>query len=148
MNVSFWWQDRKILVRDTYAVIYIAVDKHLSPPLPAHIRCDLLELARRRLLLDPDRLLRDLVREQPRRILPPPQHQLRVRLLRIHNRLLDLDVYRRLDRTHEPRPHVDALGAQAQRSREALPVREATRRDERDAEGLARSAQQDEVGDV
>lgn len=132
----------------TYPVIHIAVNKHLSPPLPAHIRRHLLELARRRLLLDLDGLLSDLVREQPRRILPPSQHELRIRLLRIYNRLLHFDMNRRLDRTHEPRPHVDALRAQTECRRETLAVREAPRRNEGDAEGLARSTQEDEVRNV
>ena len=68
--------------------------------------------------------------------------------LRIHNRLLDGIVDRRLDRTHKPRAHINALGAQRQRRREPLPVREAPRSNKRHTQTLPRPAQQDEIRDI
>ena len=129
-------------------MIRVAIDKDLATALPTHVRSHLFEFARLARSLDFDRFPRDLVPEQARRVLPPPQHEFRIRLLRRDNRVFDLRVDRRLNRAHEPRAHVDPLRAQAQRRRQPLPVREAARGDERHRERLARSAQQDEVRDV
>ena len=69
-------------------------------------------------------------------------------LASVHNRLLHIDVDRRLDRAHEPRAHIDALGPERQRGRQPLPVREPARGDERHAQALPGAAQQDEVRDL
>ena len=68
--------------------------------------------------------------------------------MRRDDRVFDLRVDRRLNRAHEPGPHVDPLRAQTQRCREPLPVREAARGDEGHCERLPRSAQEDEVRDI
>ena len=136
------------LARRPHPKILIPIHKHLSPPLPTHQRAHLLELPRRTLLLDLHRLIRNLILEQPARVLPPAQHQLRVRLLRIHNRLLDILMDRRLDRAHEPRPHVDPLGPKRQRRRQPLPIRKTTACNKRHLQTLPRAREQDEVRDV
>lgn len=100
------------LARRPDAKVLIPINKHFAPSLPAHQRRHLLKLARGAFLLNLHCLLRHLVLEQSRGIFPSPQHELRISLLRIDNCLFDGHVNRRLDRTHEPRPHVDALRAQ------------------------------------
>jgi len=57
-------------------------------------------------------------------------------------------VDRRLNRTHKPRTHINALRTQRQRRCEALPVRETPRRNKRHTQTLPRPAQQDEIGDI
>ena len=132
----------------TYSKILVTIQEHLPTPLPTHIRRHLLKLTRRALLLNLHRLFRDFIRKQPRRVPPPSKNKLRIRLLRLDNRLLNLLMNRCLNRTHKPRPHINALSAQTQRRRQPLPVRKTTRRNERHAERLACAAQQNEVGDV
>lgn len=99
--------------------------------------------------LNPHRLLRHLIPIQPRRIPKTPQHQLRIPLASLHNRPLDIEMNRRFDRTHEPGPHIDAFGAQRQRSRQAVAIREAATRHEGGiTKDLAGAAQQNKIGDV
>lgn len=129
-------------------MIWIAVEEDLSSSLARHIRRDLLKLARRALPLDLDRILRDLVLEQPTRILPPPQHKLRIRLLSLDNALLDIIMNRRLNRAHKPRAHIDPLSAQTQRSSKSLPVRKPTRSNKRHRHRLPRAGKQDEVRNI
>ena len=132
----------------THPVIRIPIDKHLATTFPTHVRSHLLEFPRRARSLDFDRFHRDLVPEQPGRVLPPPQHEFRIRLLRPNDGVFDLRVDRRFNRAHEPCPHVDPFRAEAQRCRQPLPVGEAARGDEGHRERLPRSAQQDEVSDI
>ena len=128
------------LPRRPDAVVHVPVDKHLPPALPAHVRRHLLEFTARAFPLDPHCVLGDFVPEQPARVPPPPQHELRVRFLRVHDGGFDVVVDRRLDRAHEPRAHVDPLRAQRQGRSEALPVREAARGDEGHRQALPRPA--------
>ena len=132
----------------TYTVVRVPIDEHLPPALPAHKRRHLLELSRGAFPLDLDGLLGDLVLIQAAGVPPPAQYELGIVLGRLHDLVLDVDVDGGLDGAHEARAHVDALGAQAQRGREALAVGETARGDERHLERLARAAQQDEVSDV
>lgn len=67
---------------------------------------------------------------------------------RLNDLVLNVDVDGRLDGAHEAGTHVDTLSAQAERSGQAVSVRESTGGDERDLEGLARAAQEDEVGEI
>lgn len=136
------------LPRRPHAVILIPIQKHLTPPLPTHQRLHLGKLPRHALPLDARRLLRDLVLKQPTRIPPPPQHKLRIGLLRQDDAPLDIRVDRRLHRAHEARPHVHPRGPQLQRRGQAVPVGEAARRDKRRGDVLARPTEEDEVGDV
>lgn len=132
----------------TYTIVRITINKDLPAPLPAHIRRDLSKLARLALPLDLERLLGDLVLVQAGGVGPPAQDERSVGLLGLDDLPLDVLVDRRLDRAHEPRAHVDAARAQAQRRRQPLPVGETARRDEGHLEGLPGAAEQDEVGDV
>lgn len=93
----------------TNPIIHIPIQEHLPPPLSTHIRRHILKLPSRTLPLHLHRLLRNLITKQPTRIPPSPQHQFRIRLFRIHNRLLHLDMYGRFNRTHKPRPHIYTL---------------------------------------
>ena len=136
------------LPRRPNALINISRDKDLPSALPAHKPGHLLELPRLTLPLDLRGLHRWLVLVQPTGIFPPSQDQFRIRLLRPHNLFLHIQVDRRLDRAHEARPHVNALGPETQCRSEALPVREAAARDERHVQALACSAQQNEIRDV
>ena len=138
------------LPRRPHPALHIPTHKHLPPPLPAHQRRHLLELPARALPLHPHRLLGHLIPKQPTRIPPAPQHEFRVRFLRLHNRELDVMMNGRLDRTHEPRPHIDPLRPQRQRRRHPLPVREPARRNERRPrfQALPRPRQQYEVRNV
>lgn len=133
---------------NTYTVIRISSDKNLSSPLTANIRLNLLKLACCTRLLDLRRRSSDLVLEQPTRVLPPSQHKLCVILRGLDNRLLDVDVDRRLNGTHEPGAHVDTLSSQAQRRSETLSICESTGGNKGDLERLSRSAQQNQVGDI
>jgi len=130
------------------AILGVAVDENLAPSLAADVWCDLGELARLAVLLDLDDGVGDLVAVEARRVGPPAHDQRRVRLLRLHDLLLDLLVDRRLHCAHEARAHVDALGAQAQRRGKSLSVGEAARRDEGHLQRLSGLAEQDEVCDV
>jgi hypothetical protein len=132
----------------TYSVVFVTIDEHFPPPLPGHIRRDLLKFARRALTLNLHRIVRNLILEQPTRVLPPPQHKLRVRLLRLNDRFFDIIVNRRLNSTHEPRAHVDSLRSQAQRSSQTLAVREPAAGDERHRHSLASAREEDEVRDI
>lgn len=132
----------------TYAEIHISVDEDLPPSLPAHEWRDVLELPAGAGAFGLHSLLGDFVPEQPGRVLPSPQHELRIGFLRIDNRLLHVLMDRRFDRAHEACAHVDALSAKAQRRRQPLAVCEPTGGDERHAEGLSRAAQENEVRDV
>ena len=136
------------LARRPHAKILVPIHKNLPPPLPTHQWPHLLELPRRRLLLNLHRLIRHLVLKQPARVLPPPQHQLRVRLLRVHDRLLDVMVDRCFDRTHEACSHVDTLGAERERGCQALAVGETSTSDERHLQALPGAGEEDEVRDV
>lgn len=136
------------LPRRPNPIVHIPIHEHLPPPLPTHRRRHVLKLPTHTLPLSLHRLLGDFIRKQPTRVPPPAQHELRIRLLRLHNGHLDIVMDGRFDRAHEPRAHIDALGAQRQRGREPLPVREAAAGDERDRQALPRPGQQDEVGDV
>jgi hypothetical protein len=128
--------------------IRVPVDEHLPPALARHIRRHLLELPRCALPLDLQRALRDLILEQAGRVGPPSQHERRVDLARVDDRLLDILVNGGLNRGHEPSPHVDALGAERQRGSEALPVGEAATGNKRDAQALTCPAEEDEVRDI
>ena len=136
------------LARRPHPKILVPIHKNLPPPLPTHQWPHLLELPRRRLLLNLHRLIRHLVLKQPARVLPPPQHQLRVRLLRVHDRLLDVMVDRCFDRTHEACSHVDTLGAERERGCQALAVGETSTSDERHLQALPGAGEEDEVRDV
>ena len=131
-----------------HAKILVSIQKDLPSPLPRHQGPHLLEFTRRAGLLDPCGLGRDAVLEQPARVLPAAQHELRVRLRGVDDGLLDVVVDGGLERAHEARAHVDALGAQGQGRGQTLAVGEATGCDEGYVEGLARAGQEDEVGDV
>lgn len=100
---------RKDLGNPADPIIHIPIQKHLPPSLTAHQTRYFFEFSFFALPLDLHHLLCDFIPEQPARVPPSPEHQLRVRLLRLHDRLLHLQVYRRLNRTHEPRPHVYPL---------------------------------------
>lgn len=110
----------------TYTVLWITIDKDLATPCTTDIRRNLSKLARSTLLLDLERLIRDLVPVQPRGIRPAPEYESRVGLLGSDNLLLDVLVDRCLDGAHEARAHVDTAGSKTQRRSEPLPVGEAT----------------------
>lgn len=126
----------------------VTILENLASSLARNVRRNLLELARLALALDLDGVGRDLVLEQPTGVLPPAQDKLRIGLLRVDNGLFDVLVDRGFHRAHESGAHVDALGTKAQRSSQALSVRETSRGNERNSHGLAGTGQQDEVGDV
>lgn len=130
------------------AKVLVAVDEDLAAPLARHERGDLLELARGAGLFDPHGLGGDLVLEQAGGVCPAAQDELGVVLRSVDDGLLDVVVDRSLGGAHEPRPHVDALGAEGERGRQPLAVGEATGRDKGDLEGLAGPREEDEVGDV
>lgn len=132
----------------TYTILRVTIDENLSAPCAANKRCNLGELPTGTLLLDLQRLVRDLVAIQPRGVLPAPQYQGRVRLLRAHDLLLDVLVDGRLNGTHETRAHIDAAGSEAQCRSEPLSVGEAAGGDEGGLEGLSCTREKDEVGDV
>lgn len=129
-------------------VVHVPVDKDLPPALSAHKRRHILEFPARTLPLGLDGLLGDFVAEEAARVAPPPQHELRVRLLGFDYGPLDVVVDGRFERAHEARAHVDALGPERQRCGEPLPVREAAAGDEGHLQALPGPAQQDEVCDV
>jgi hypothetical protein len=137
-----------VSIRNAYTMLLVAILEHLASTFTRDVWRNLLELARRALTLDLDRVGRDLVLEQPTGVFPPAQNELRVRLLRINNSLLDVLVDRGFDRAHETGTHVNALSSQGQRSGQTLPVRETSRSDERHSHSLASARQQDEVGNV
>lgn len=137
-----------ISYKKTYSEIDITIDEHLSSPLTRHPRCDLLKLARCAGRLNLERLDSSLVLVKSTGVLPPAQDELGVVLGRLDDLLLYVDVNGRLDGAHEAGTHVDTLGAQAERSSQALAVGESTGSDERNLEGLACAAQEDEVGEV
>lgn len=111
---------------DTYTIIRVSVEENLPSPLPADIRPHSLKLLRSRIILNLIRLTGNLILEQPARIPPLAQNQLRVRLLRLDNALLDIMMDRRFERAHESRAHVDAFGAEVDSGRETLAVAEAS----------------------
>lgn len=134
--------------RFTYTVLRITIDKHLPAPRTIHIRRNLRKLASGTLLLHLQRLVRDLVFVQTRRVSPAAQNKRCVRLLRLNDLLLDVVVDGRLDRAHKARAHVDTAGAEAQSGGEALAVSESARGDVGRFEGLAGAGEENEVGDV
>ena len=136
------------LPRSPDTVILITVQKHLSSPRTGYIRLHLLKLPCAALLLDLQRRLRDFIPEESGCVLPSPQYEVRVCLLGVYDRLLDVHVDWCLDRAHEACTHVYAFCAQRDRCGKTLAICKSTARDERDAEALSRAAQQDEVGDV
>ncbi len=77
-----------------------------------------------------------------------PHHESRVELGRGDDRLLDVLVHRRLLRRDEARAHVDAFGAERERSDQRSAVRHAAGCDERDLQLLGCARQQDEVRHV
>lgn len=136
------------LARRPDPIVHVPVDKDLPPALPAHKRRHLLEFPALALPLHLHGLLGDLVAEQAACVAPPPQHELRVRLLRLDDGPLNVVVDGGFERAHEARAHVDALGPERQRCGEPLPVREAPAGDEGHRQALPGPAQQDEVCDV
>lgn len=132
----------------TYTKIWITVNKHLPTTLPAHKRCNLLELARLTLLLNARGFQRDFILEQTRGVLPPTHHKRGIRFLCFHNRFLDIVMNRRLDRAHKPRAHIDSFGPQRQRRRQTLSVRKPARCNKGDIDLLPRTAQEDEIREV
>lgn len=96
---------------DTYTVLWITIDEDLATPRTTDIRRNLSKLARGTLLLDLERLIRDLVPVQPRGVRPAPQYECRIRLLGADNLLLDVLVDRCLDGAHEARAHVNTTSS-------------------------------------
>lgn len=97
----------------TYTIFWITVDENLPTPGTTNERCNLSKFPTLALLLDLERLIRDLVPVQPRGILPAPQHECRVCLLGTDNLLLDVLVDGCLDGAHETRAHVNATSSEA-----------------------------------
>ena len=60
------------LSRSPNPKIRIPIDEDFPSPLPAHIRCHLLEFPCRRLSLDFEGRLRDFILVQPTGVRPPP----------------------------------------------------------------------------
>ena len=136
------------LARGPNAVMHIPTHKHLAAPLAAHKGRHVLKLAARALPLGLDSFLGDSVAKQPACVPPSPEHELRIRLVRLDDGDFDVVVDGRFDRAHEPRAHVDPICAQSQGGRETLPVREPAAGDKGDVQALPRPGQQDEVCDV
>jgi hypothetical protein len=132
----------------TYPKVRITIREDLSTTRAADERTHGRELLGARIGFNAVGLSADGILEQPRRVLPLPQHQLCIRLLRLHNALLDIMMNGRFQRAHEPRPHINARSAQVERGGQALAVAEAAGGDEGNGQDLAGAVEQDEVGDV
>ncbi len=99
-------------------------------------------------LLERDHLFEIDVLEHPRRVVHGAEHQVRVALAGLDQRLLDVVVDRRLARAHEARAHVDALRTEAQGRRHAAAVADAAGRDDRNLQRANRGRDQDHVRHV
>lgn len=126
----------------------VTVDEYLLSSLAADEMGNLAELARRALALNLEGLLGNLVLEKTAGVAPAAEQQGGICLLGLDNLVLDVLVNGSLHGAHEACAHVDTTGAEGQSSSETPAVGETTRGDERNLEGLASTAQQDEVGNV
>lgn len=126
----------------------VAVDEHLLSSLATDKMSNLAEFACCALALNLQGFLGNLVLVKAAGVAPAAEQQGGVCLLSLDNLVLDLLVNGSLDSAHEACAHVDTTGAEGQSSSETPAVSETTRGDKRNLEGLASTAQQNEVGDV
>lgn len=136
------------LPRRPDSCLHIPILKDHFPPLPTHQVPHFLKFPCATLALNLLHFLRQPISEQPRRIPPSSEHQLRVRLVCLHDGLFYPNMYRRFHRTHEPRAHIDALRSQRQCRRQTLAIRKPPTRYEGHLQRLPCSGQEDEICDV
>lgn len=139
------WRRRS---RKTYAIVRVAVQEDLATALAADIRANLAEITGRALAFNLQCILSDLVGKQTGGVLPTTQDEGGIGLLRINDSLLDLLVNGSLYGAHETGTHVNTFGTESQGSGKTLAIGEAARSDEGNLELLARTAEENEVGDI
>lgn len=132
----------------TYTIVRVTVQEDLTTTLAAHIGSNLSKVTSCALLLNLKSVLGHLVSEQAGSVLPPTQHKSGISLLRLDDSLLNILVNRSLDGAHEASTHVNTLGTESQRSSQTVAISETTRSNERNAEVLTGTAQENEVGDI
>ena len=132
----------------TYTIVLITIQVDLTTTLAAHQGPNLGKLTSGALLFYLERLMGNLVLEQTGSVVPSAHDKSSIRLLSLHNSLLDIVVNGCLDSTHESGSHIDTLSTKSQSSSQTLAIGEATGGNKWHGQVLARTAQKNEVGDV